>query len=79
MRTLQSLEFIRIVPRRFGIFAFAKYPDWQHEYVFFISARNKVLGQTTDGVWLETGEELSGMVREEISYILSQESDRIYA
>ena len=78
MVTLQSLEFTRIVPRRFGFLVFAKFPHWWHEYSFFVGS-GKVMGQTSEGVWLEVSNELGELVRDQVSCMLRSAPENVYS
>ena len=79
MYTLQELTFTRVMPRKDGIFAFAKYPQWWTEYGFLLQPDGKVIGKTHDGNWVELTQELSSFVCGKIKAILREEPGRVYA
>jgi len=46
MCTFQKLEFTRILPRQNGIFAWARYDGWKHQFSFLIQPDGTVRGET---------------------------------
>ena len=76
---LQDLQITRIVPRKDGIFAYAKYPHWWTEFSFLIEPGGVVKGKTSSGLWLEVSGELGTLIYERVQVTLRENPQRIYA
>lgn len=79
MYNLQSLEVTHILPRKDGIFAFAKYPNWRYEYSFLIEPNGKVKGKTDAGIWSELSQQLGEFIKAKVQSILIEKRNLIYA
>ena len=79
MFTLQNLDITRILPRRDGIFVFAKYPQWHYEYNFLILSDGKVKGKTSGSNWLELDREDSAIIRAKVKTTLIENNNLIFA
>jgi hypothetical protein len=66
MFSLHELDLVRIAPAVGGVFAFAKYPEWSHEYNFFVPANGSVAGKTTAGAWMEVSVEMASFIRAKV-------------
>lgn len=77
MLTLQNLEITHILPKKEGIFAYAKYPKWWNEFKFFIKPDGKVMGETHE-TWMELTSELGGFIKAKVQNILIEKTNLIY-
>jgi len=63
---LQDLEVVEVFASNYGIYVFAKYPQWFHVYNFFIDSQGKVKGKADSGEWLDLTSESGSFIQAKV-------------
>ena len=72
MYKLQDITITRISKGDAGIFVYATYPHWHHEFTFFILPDGKVKGWTAQGQWLDLSWRSSLYIRDKLQTFLKK-------